>query len=122
MIKGGAGGRAEEELDKVMEENFLLQEEERKLMDQVRKLQKNKQKALAGASSKVKVLSQTVEPRRMSPTKAQPVRVSSDLGGGGSVQEFLMDAQNMRQNIEQSNRRIQDLKLEIETVRRQSQG
>ena len=33
-----------------------------------------------------------------------------------------MDAQNMRQNIEQSNRRVQDLKLEIETVRRQSQG
>ena len=28
----------------------------------------------------------------------------------------------MRQNIEKSNRRILDLKLEIETVRRQSQG
>lgn len=88
-----------------MDENFQLQEEERKLMEQVRKLQKSKQKAIAGASSKVKVLSQTVEPRRSSPTKVQPMRVSSDLGGS-SVQEFLMDAQNMRQNIEQSNRRI----------------
>ena len=33
-----------------------------------------------------------------------------------------MDAQNMRQNIEESSRKVADLKLEIENVRRQSHG
>ena len=107
---GGGSGKFEEDLDKVIEENFLLQEEERRLMEGVRKLQKKKQKTLAGMSSKVKVLAQTVEPRAVSPTK-HPQPRGHDVS---SAQEFLMDAQNMRQNIEESNRKVSDMKLEIE--------
>jgi len=53
----GGSAKFEDELDKVIEENFVLQEEERRLMEGVKKLQKKKQKNLEGMSSKVKVLS-----------------------------------------------------------------
>lgn len=59
--------KIEEELDHMIEENFVLQEEERKLMEGVRKLQKKKQQNLAGASAKVKKLTKTLEKRSISP-------------------------------------------------------
>lgn len=60
MGSGGAPqsyARIEEELDKMIEENFTLQEEERKLMTAVKKLQKKKQESIASATTKVRTLS-----------------------------------------------------------------
>ena len=69
MTGGGPSSshKIEEELDHMIEENFVLQEEERKLMEGVRKLQKKKQQNLAGASAKVKKLTKTLEKRSISP-------------------------------------------------------
>lgn len=69
MTGGGPSSshKIEEELDHMIEENFILQEEERKLMEGVRKLQKKKQQSLAGASAKVKKLTKTLEKRSISP-------------------------------------------------------
>ena len=59
----GAGGkvydRIDEELDRMVEENVRLQDEERKYMTAVKKLQAKKQNLFG--SSKVKKLTKTLE-------------------------------------------------------------
>ena len=63
-IVGGGGqvyAKIDEELDRMVEENMALQEEERQLMSTVKKLQHKKKDRLAETSSKIKKLTQTLD-------------------------------------------------------------
>lgn len=122
MIGTGAKGvkayaRVDEEIDQLIDENFALQEEERKLMAAVKKLQHKKQAGLSFASSKVKKLTKTLGDSRKSesPSRDKP-------RGDFSQQEFILDASNMRSVLEESNKKIADLKNEIELSRKFSKG
>ena len=108
---GGNLANVDEMLDEMIDENFKLQEEERQLMTAVKKLQLKKHAGLSGASAKVKKLTKTIggtKSRSRSPIKHQNgVNHSrSEYSGASSHQEFLMDMQNMRSNIEHSNHTI----------------
>ncbi len=112
--------RIEDELDHMIDENFNLQEEERKLMTAVKKLQKKKQESIAGASAKVKKLTKTHHgsadnARSRSPTKR-------NLSHDYSASEFIMDANILRQNLEDSNKRLADAKNEIDFFSRTNMG
>lgn len=102
----------------MIDENFELQEEERKLMMAVKKLQKKKQAALSGASSHVKKLTKTLDGRSHSPSKRHTSANAFDRSMASSANEFIMDMQNMRANLEESNRKVADLKTELDMTRR----
>ncbi len=79
LIGAGAKGaksyaRVDEEIDSLIDENFALQEEERRLMAAVKKLQHKKQAGLSFASSKVKKLTKTLGDTRKSesPVREKP--------------------------------------------------
>lgn len=80
VVKVGASyQKMDEDLDHLIEENFNLQEEERKITKEVKKLQKRKQETLMQASGAIaakKELYNTMQEfpanNRVSPHKAKP--------------------------------------------------
>jgi regulator of replication initiation timing len=60
-LGGKSQTRLDEDLDQIIEENFNLQEEERKLMSQVKKLQAKKQQSINVTTEQVKKLSHTMQ-------------------------------------------------------------
>ena len=123
---GGNLANVDEMLDGMIDENFKLQEEERQLMTAVKKLQLKKHAGFSGASAKVKKLTKTIgtksRSRSRSPLKHQNGGNRSEYSGVSSHQEFIMDMQNMRSNIEHSNHTIQELKMDIEMGRKANSG
>lgn len=77
---GGSYQKMDEDLDQLIEENFNLQEEERKIMQQVKKLQKKKQESIMQASGAMAVgakkelynTMQEFSANKVSPQKAKP--------------------------------------------------
>lgn len=119
----GSGGqvynRIDVELDQLIEENFSLQEEERKLTKAVKKIQ-HKKLAGEGSSAKVKKLTKTIEGRSKSSLKDQGkyALTKTEVQAG----EFLLDLGNMRANIEKSTKTIADLKAEVDVLRSHASG
>lgn len=117
----GAGGsiyaKIDDELDRMIEENLRLQDDEHHLMTKVKKLQKKKKAMLADGHSShhhSKKLTSTVgghhhdRSRSRSPAKKGP--------------DFTMDLTNLRGHIEKSNKSIIDLKHDIEVSKRVTHG
>ena len=63
-LGGKSQKKLDENLDELIEQNFNLQEEERKLVSQVKKLQKEKQKSIFVTQDQVKKLSHTMQSGR----------------------------------------------------------
>lgn len=95
---GKSHSRLDEDLDVLIEENFNLQEEERKLVVQVKKLQQKKVQSITVTQEQVKKLAHTMQ--GVSPGKASKTVVEHSHRGGNNHGEFLLDLENMRANIE----------------------
>ena len=63
-LGGKSHKKLDENLDELIEQNFNLQEEERKLMSMVKKLQKEKKKSIFVTQDQVKKLSHTMQSGR----------------------------------------------------------
>eukprot|EP00347_Sterkiella_histriomuscorum_P001912 403370193 len=116
----GAGGqlyaKIDLDLDKLIDDNLRLQDEEHKLTLQVKKMQKKRQ---LGITENQKKLRKTVDymgggnkSRSRSPNKR------ADRFGGDLVQEL----QSYRLHIEKSQKTIQEMKSEIEFSKRATHG
>lgn len=100
-LGGKSHTRLDEDLDVLIEENFTLQEEERRLMTQVKKLQQKKMHSITVTQEQVKKLSHTMQ--GVSPSKAKtqiPHQANQSHRSGNNHGEFLLDLENMRANIE----------------------
>ena len=106
-----------EKIDKVIEDNFTLQQRERELMKEVKKMQKKRKEYLGESTQHVKKLTKTLD-RSGSVEKKHHFNRSM----ASNANEFLMDVQSMRANIEESNRKIGDIRMEIESLRRTHHG
>jgi hypothetical protein len=110
----------DEQLDKIIEENFELQERERDLRKKVKKLntQRESQLMISGASERRKLEStMDVNHHQMStsmPNNFQQKTTTSAVLPHGHTTEFLNDLENTRFIIEKQNREIAELKQDIE--------
>ena len=120
----GAGGKLydkiDDDLDKMIEKNLTLQDEEHSLTMQVKRLQKKYKTSIGELSSNVKKLRSTVDGKTIggsgghrrsgsrSPTKRDP--------------EFVRNIEFYRTKIVQSNKTIEDMKKDIELSRRTVSG
>lgn len=95
-LGGKSHSKLDENLDVLIEENFNLQEEERKLMSQVKKLQQKKMHSINVTQEQVKKLSHTMQGLSPGKRKTQP----DPSHRGNNHGEFLLDLENMRSNIE----------------------
>ncbi|CDW86689.1 protein fantom [Stylonychia lemnae] len=112
----GAGGqlynKIDEDLDKMIEDNLRLQDEEQDLTRKVKKLQKLRQTHISSTNTEInKKLRKTTDGydvnRSRSPNKNH---------------EFVLDVQSYRQHIEKSQKQIMELQREIEMSKRATTG
>lgn len=100
--------RIDTELDALIEENVRLQDEEAKLMNRVKNLQAKRKQALGAAGKKLKPVYEDSSHPRHSPTKKRP--------------EIELELQHLRSHIEQSNKKIMELKSSVELSKRVKDG